>query len=113
MSAFTFGKRHPMCSRLLCIYTYMHTHVCMYIGVCVCVYIYIYIYIYIYNDYDSELTRPCSSLLSHVRQEMIDSSSTSALKLAFTRYCNVQYCMLYGVKTGDQKVVEYCIFVLQ
>jgi len=27
--------------------------------------------------------------------------------LAFTRYCYAQYCMVYGIKTGDRRGVEY------
>jgi len=33
--------------------------------------------------------------------------------LAFTRYCNAQYRMVYGVKTGGRKGVEYCAIGLQ
>jgi len=33
--------------------------------------------------------------------------------LAFTRCCNAQYCMVYGVKTGGRKGVECCAIVMQ
>ena len=57
------------------------------------------------------------------RPRSIYTVSTSALsaggvckgsrRLAFTRYCNAQYCMVYGVKTGRRKGVECCAIVLQ
>jgi len=38
------------------------------------------------------------------------STRTPGPSLAFTRYCNAQYCMVHGVKTNGRKGVEYCRF---
>jgi len=34
-------------------------------------------------------------------------------ELAFTRYCNYQYCMVYGKHKGDRKGSVYCPIVVQ
>jgi len=33
--------------------------------------------------------------------------------LSLSRYCNAQYCRVYGMKTGGRKGVAYCALVLQ
>jgi len=34
-------------------------------------------------------------------------------RLAFTRYCHCQYCMVYGIDTGGRVGVVYCALVVQ
>jgi len=53
-------------------------------------------------DCDTLLLRPERSPMDILR-----------LALAFTRYCNAQYCLVYGMKTGGRKGVAYCALVFQ
>jgi len=47
---------------------------------------------------------------SHVSRDLWTRPPAS---LAFTRHCYSQYCMVYGMKTGGRRGVEYCAIVLQ
>jgi len=79
-----------------------------------------YIYMYVYT----RLFRPKSRTSKCLNSKMLAGCSNRVFScmisiwlvgaaLAFTRYCNAQYCMVYGVKTGGRKGVAYCAIVLQ
>jgi len=75
----------------------------------VCVYTHINIHIYTHLHLEGALQIPS-------KLYVVSSPCHTCIpmyQLAFTRYCNAHYCMLYGVKTGGRKGVEYCAIAMQ
>ena len=61
-------------------------------------YVCVYIYIYIYRE--RERMRPYTGPLSH---GLPRTKLQATNGLAFTRYCNCQYYMVYSIQRGGRK----------
>ena len=87
--------------------------------VCVCVCVCVYLYIHCTSrdlDFLSPLqarVHPLSGAKTPTPRLLVCYARSGARLLAFTRYCNAHYCMVYGVKTGGRKGVKYCAIVMQ